>query len=52
MPKKVEEPQKKVEEEEKSKDFSCGIYEIVSRVKFAKELHVKRKHNDKTIKYT
>ena len=52
MPKKVDEPQKKVEEDEKSKDFPCWICENVFRTKSAKELHMKRKHNDKTIQYT
>ena len=51
MPKKVDEPQKKVEEEEKSKDFPRGICENVSRNKSDKELHMKRKHNDKTTQY-
>ena len=47
MPKKVDEPLKKVKEEKKSKDFSSGICENVSRTKSAKELRMKRKHNDK-----
>ena len=51
MSKKEDEPEKNVEEEEKNKDFPCGICEIVSRSKSAKELHMK-KHNDKTIQYT
>ena len=35
----------------KNEDFPCGISEIVSRTKSAKELHMK-KHNDKTSQYT
>ena len=42
MPKKVDEPQKNVEEEEKSKDFPCGICENVSRTKSSMELHMKK----------
>ena len=49
MPKKVDDPQKKSEEGEKRKDFPCGIRENVSRTKSSKELHMKRKHIDKTI---
>ena len=52
MPKKIDEPQEKVEEEVKNKDFLRGIYENVSRTKSAKELNMKRKYNDKTIQYT
>ena len=52
MPKKVDEPQKKVKESEKSKDFDCGICGNVSRTKPAKELHMKRKHYAKTNQYT
>ena len=52
MHKKVDEPQKNVEEEEKSNDFPCWICKNVFRPKSAKELHVKRKNNDKTIQYT
>ena len=52
MHKKADEPQKKVEEKEKNKDFPCGVCENVSRTKSAKELIMKRKHNDKTIQYT
>ena len=48
MPKKVDDPQEKVEEEEKGKEFPCEICENVPRTKSAKELHMKRKHNDKT----
>ena len=52
MPKKVDEPQKKVEEDKQNKNFPCGICENVSRTKSAKELHMKRIYNDKTIEYT
>ena len=43
MHKKVDKPQKKVEEEEKSKDFSCWICENVSSTKSAKELPYEKK---------
>ena len=52
MPKKVDKPQKKVEEEEKNKDCPCWICENVSRTKSAKKLLMKRKHNDNTSQYT
>jgi len=41
--KKVDKPQKKVEEEEKSKGFSCWICENVSSTKSAKELTYEKK---------
>ena len=51
MHKKVDEPHKKFEEQEKSKDFPCWVCENVFRTKCAKELHMKRKHNDKSVQY-
>ena len=44
--KTVDDTKKKVE------DFPCGLCENKSRTKSAKELHMKRKHNDKSIQYT
>ena len=41
--KKVNEPQKMVEEEEKSKDFTCQICENMSSTKSAKELTYEKK---------
>ena len=41
--KKVDNPQKKVEEEEKGKDFSCWICENVSSTKSVKELTHEKK---------
>ena len=41
--KKVDKPQKNVEEEEKGKDFSCWICENVSSTKSAKELTYEKK---------
>ena len=52
MPIKVDASQKKVYGEAKSKDFTCGLSENVPRIKFSKQLHMKRKHNEKTIQYT
>ena len=43
MHKNVDEPQKKVEEEEKIKDFPSWIYKNLSKTKLAKELHIERK---------
>ena len=51
MPKGVDEPQKRVETDEKIKDFPCWICENVSGTKSDKELHMKRKHNDKTTQF-
>ena len=51
MPEGVYDPQKKIEEEEKSKLFPCGVCENVSRTKSDKELNMKRKLNDKTTQY-
>ena len=43
MHEKVDKLKKKVEEEEKSKDFSCWICENVSSTKSAKELTYEKK---------
>ena len=46
VPKKVCEPQKKIEKEKKKGNhFPCGIYENVSGTKSAKKLHMKKKKN-------
>ena len=47
----LNEPLIKVEEV-KGKDFPCEWCDNISRTKSAKELHMKRNHNDKTIQYT
>ena len=36
----------------KGEDFPCGLCENKFRTKAAKELHMKRKHNHKSIQYT
>ena len=43
---------KKRLKKKKNQDIPCGICENVSGTKSTKKLHVKRKHNDKTIQYT
>ena len=42
----------KVGKEEKNNNFPSGECSNISRTKLAMELHMKRKHNDKTIQYT
>ena len=41
-----------VKEGEQNKNFPCGLCDNISRTNSSKELHLKQKHNDKTIKYT
>ena len=43
---------KRLKKKKKSKDFPHGICENVFRNKSDKELHMKRKPNDKTTQYT
>ena len=43
---------KGLKKKKKNKDFLCRICENVSRTESAKELHMKRKQNYKTVQYT